>query len=67
MTSLNSLRILKIKPRLHLLNSILLTMTKNTLIDSINYARKYLEITEEQYEIILACRKKVLKIIHLRG
>ena len=37
------------------------SITKNTLIDSINYARKYLEITEEQYDIILACRKTVLK------
>ena len=38
-----------------------LSITKNTLIDSINYARKYEEITEEQYDIILACRKTVLK------
>ena len=37
------------------------SITKNTLIDSINYARKYVEITEEQYDIILACRKTVLK------
>ena len=36
------------------------SITKNTLIDSINYARKYVEITEEQYKIILACRKTVL-------
>ena len=37
------------------------SITKDTLIDSINYARKYVEITKEQYEIILACRKTVLK------
>ena len=37
------------------------SITKNTLIDSINYARKYVDITKEQYEIILACRKTVLK------
>ena len=32
-----------------------------TLIDIIKYARKYVEITEEQYDIILACRKTVLE------
>ena len=37
------------------------SITKNTLIDSINYARKYVEITNEQYKIILPCRKTVLK------
>ena len=37
------------------------SITKNILIDSINYARKYIDITIEQYEIILACRKTVLK------
>ena len=37
------------------------SITKNILIDSINYARKYIDITNEQYEIILACRKTVLK------
>ena len=37
------------------------SITKNTQIDSINYARKYVEITEEQYDRILACRKTVLK------
>ena len=37
------------------------SITKNILIHSINYARKYTEITKEQYEIILACRKTVLK------
>ena len=37
------------------------SITKITLIDSINYARKYAEITEEQYKIILACRKTVLE------
>ena len=35
------------------------SITKNTLIDSINYARKYVEIFEEQYDIILACTKKI--------
>ena len=43
------------------------SITKNTLIDSINYARKYVEITEEQYDIILAYRKTVLKLIDPRG
>ena len=43
------------------------SITKNTLIDSIKYARKYIEKTEEQYDIILACRKTVLKIIDPRG
>ena len=38
-----------------------ITITKNALLDSINYARKYVDITKEQYEIILACRKTVLK------
>ena len=37
------------------------SITKNILIDSINYARKYVDLTKEQYEIILACRKTVLK------
>ena len=37
------------------------SMTKKVLIDNINYARKYVGITEEQYEIILAWRKTVLK------
>ena len=37
------------------------SITKNILIDSINYARKYIDITNEQYKIILACRKTVLK------
>ena len=31
------------------------------MIDCINYAKNYREITDEQYEIILACRKTVLK------
>ena len=34
---------------------------KNILIDSINYARKYVEIIEEQFQIILACRKTGLE------
>ncbi len=37
------------------------SITKNILIDSINYARKYIDITNEQNEIILACRKTVIK------
>ena len=37
------------------------SITKNILIDSINYAGKYVEITKEQYQIILACRKTVLE------
>ena len=37
------------------------SITKNILIDSINYTRKYVDITKEQYEIILACRKTVLE------
>ena len=37
------------------------SMTKNILIDSINYASKYVNVTNEQYEIILACRKTVIK------
>ncbi len=37
------------------------SITKNILIDSINYARKYVHIIKEQYEIILACRKTVIK------
>ena len=37
------------------------SITKNTLRDSINYARKYVGITKEQYKIIIACRKIVLK------
>ena len=32
---------------------------KKILIDSINYAREYIDITKEQYDIILACRKTV--------
>ena len=37
------------------------SITKNILINSINYARKYVDITNEQYEIILACMKTVIK------
>ena len=37
------------------------SITKNILIDSINYACKYVDVTNEQYEIILACRKTVIK------
>ena len=39
----------------------MMMITKDILIDSINYARKYVDITNEQYEIILACRKTVIK------
>ena len=64
-TPLNCLGRLKIRAKLVLCNSILLisypSITKNTLIDSINYARKYVDITKEQYEIILAINKIVLK------
>ena len=37
------------------------SIIKNILIDCINYAQKYVDITNEQYEIILACRKTVIK------
>ena len=37
------------------------SITKNILIDSINYARKYVDVTNEQYEIIFACRKTIIK------
>ena len=37
------------------------SITKNILIDSISYAHKYVDVTKEQYEIILACRKTVIK------
>ena len=37
------------------------TISKKVLIDSINYAKNYVEITDEQYQIILTCRKTVLK------
>ena len=37
------------------------SISKNILIDSINYSRKYVDITKEQYDIILACRKTVKK------
>ena len=40
---------------------IYISITEKVLIESINYARKYVEITEEQYEIMLSCRKTVLK------
>ena len=36
-------------------------ISKEVLIDRINYAKNYVEITDEQYQIILACRKTVLK------
>ena len=37
------------------------SISKKILIDSINYAREYIDITKEQYDIILACRKTVLE------
>ena len=37
------------------------SISKNILINSINYAREYIDITKEQYQIILACRKTVLE------
>ena len=37
------------------------SITKNILTDSFNYSRKYIDITNEQYEIILDCRKTVIK------
>ena len=37
------------------------SISKNILIDSINYTQKYVDITKEQYDIILASRKTVLK------
>ena len=37
------------------------SMTKIVIIDSSIYAKKYVEITDEQYQIILACRKTILK------
>ena len=37
------------------------SISKNILIDSINYAREYVDITKKQYDIILACRKIILE------
>ena len=37
------------------------SISKKILIDSINYTREYIDITKEQYDIILACRKTVLE------
>ena len=36
-------------------------ISKEVLIDSFNYAKNYVEITDKQYRIILAWRKTVLK------
>ena len=36
-------------------------ISKEVVIDNINYAKNYVEITDEQYQIILASRKTVLK------
>ena len=38
-----------------------LQFLKKSLIDHIYYAKIYVEITDEQYQIILACQKTVLK------
>ena len=35
------------------------SISKKILIGSINYAKEYIDITKEQYDIILACRKTV--------
>ena len=40
------------------------SISKEILIDGINNAKKYVEITDEQCQIILACRKTVLKNIY---
>ena len=37
------------------------SISKKILIDSINCAREYIDITKVQYDIILACRKTVLE------
>ena len=36
------------------------SISKEILINSINYVKNNIEITDEQYQIILACRKTVL-------
>ena len=55
----------KTKVKLALYNLTSLTFTclylKKILIDSINYAKEYIDITKEQFDIILACRKAVLE------
>ena len=38
----------------------IISISKNTLIESINYAREYVDITKEQYDIILACTRKTV-------
>ena len=59
---LNGLKISKIWVRQLLLNlTWLIFIPKEILIDSVNYAKNYVEITDEQYQIILACWKTVLK------
>ena len=37
------------------------SISKKVFIDSIYYAKNYVELTDEQYQVILACRKTVLK------
>ena len=37
------------------------SISKKVLIDSINYVKEYIDITKEQFDIILACRKTVLE------
>ena len=39
---------------------ILPSISQKILIDSINYAREYIDITKEQIDIILACRRTLL-------
>ena len=55
----------KTKVKLTLYNLTSLTFIrpylKKILIDSINYAKEYIDITKEQFDIILACRKTVLE------
>ena len=36
------------------------SITRELLIKSLNYARKYTDITDEEIEIIIACRKSIL-------
>ena len=40
---------------------IFINLKKKVLTDSINYAKHYEEIIDEQYQTILACRETVLK------
>ena len=55
----------KTKVKLALYNLTSLTFIrpylKKILIDSINYEKEYIDITNQQFDIILACRKTVLE------